>query len=363
MSDESFQDKTEAPTPRKRQDAREKGNVPKSQEVTTAFLLLAGALVLSVGVGVTGRGVRGIFVQVANSMDNLPVTVDGMSTYLAGLTWAALGAMAPIILTLGGTALVVAGIQGRGVLTVEPLTPKFERLNPISKAKQIWGTRALMELLKSFLKLLLVGVAVYFALNEGLDRLGALGQQHPAALLILTQDLSVKLLLTVGLAYLALALMDYGYALWKHEKDLKMTKEEVKKEMKDAEGDQVMKVRRRTFARQLARRRMILAVSEADVVVTNPTHIAVALKYDPMKAGAPIVLAMGERKVAQRIKERAKECGIPTVENKPLARALLATAKVGEAIPVELFVAVAEVLAWVLRTRQKKASWAGSGVV
>jgi flagellar biosynthetic protein FlhB len=270
--------------------------------------------------------------------------------------------VAPVILGLGGVALAVAGIQARGVLSIEPLQPKLERLDPINKIKQTYGSKALMELLKSLLKLLLVSVAVWFALREGMDRIGSLGQQHPVALLVVAQSLAVKLLLTVGLAYLALALMDYGYTLWKHEKDLKMTKEEVKKEHKDAEGDQVMKVRRRTFARSLARRRMILAVSEADVVVTNPTHIAVALKYDPEVAPAPIVLAMGERKLAQRIKEMAREKGIPTIENKPLARALLATATVGEAIPVDLFVAVAEVLAWVIRNKKKTTAWAGSGV-
>jgi flagellar biosynthetic protein FlhB len=362
MAEESLQDKTEAPTPRKRQDAREKGNVPKSQEVTTAFILLTGALVIQVGAGVVGGGVRRIFLQVTGTMDNLPGTVDGMSTYLGGVTTVALGALAPMVLTLAGMALAVTAVQARGVITAQPLIPKWDRLDPIAKAKQIWGTKAIVELLKSFAKLILVTIAVWFALDEGLNRLGALGQQHPAALLVLAKEMTVKLLLTVGLAYLAIALLDYGYTLWKYEKDLKMTKEEVKKELKDAEGDQVLKVRRRTFARSLARRRMMIAVSEADVVVTNPTHIAVALKYDPEQSPAPIVLAMGERKVAQKIKEIARENGIPTIENKPLARALLATATIGQAIPVELFVAVAEVLAWVIRTRQTKTAWAGSGV-
>lgn len=362
MSDESFQEKTEAPTPRKRQQAREKGNVPRSTEVTTAFLLLAGAGVVGLGSGAVGSGVRGVFLRVVRGMDNLPVTVDGMSAYVGGVTWSGLAILAPVVLLLAGTALAVAGVQARGILTVEPLVPKPEKLNPINKAKQIWGTKALVELLKSVLKLALVGLAAWFALREGVGLIGSLGQQHPVALLVVTRSLTVRLLLVVGLAYLALALMDYGYQLWKHEKDLKMTKEEIKKENKDQEGDQVMKVRRRTFARSLARRRMLLAVSEADVVVTNPTHIAVALKYDPENAAAPVVLAMGERKVARRIKELAREHGIPTVENKPLARALLATATVGQAIPVDLFVAVAEVLAWVIRTRQKRPAWAGSGV-
>lgn len=362
MSDESFQEKTEAPTPRKRQDAREKGNVPRSTELTSAFLLLTAAGVMAFGTGAVGRGMAGVFRRVTAEMDNLPVTVDGMASWIGGLTWATLGILAPVVLMLGGTALAVAGIQARGILTVEPLKPKIENLDPFKKAKQIWGLKALVEFLKSVLKLLLVIGAAWFALNQGVDVIGSLGRQHPAALLLVTKSLTVRLLLVVGLAYLALAMADYGYQLWKHEKDLRMTKEEIKKEHKDSEGDQVMKVRRRTFARSMARRRMLIAVSDADVVVTNPTHIAVALKYDPEKAGAPVVLAMGERKVAQKIKEIAREHGVPTVENKPLARALLATATVGQAIPVDLFVAVAEVLAWVIRTRQKRPAWAGRGV-
>jgi flagellar biosynthetic protein FlhB len=193
-----------------------------------------------------------------------------------------------------------------------------------------------------------------------------LGQKSPFALLGFVRIHSARLLLWTGLAYLTLALADYAYQIWQHEKQLKMSKEEVRKELKESEGDQVVKVRRRTMARQMVRRRMLLAVSEADVVVTNPTHIAVALKYDPDVADAPMVLAMGERKLAQRIKELARENGIPTVENRPLARALLATAKVGHPIPVELFMAVAEILAWVYRqasyqpSGQPSSSWHGA---
>jgi flagellar biosynthetic protein FlhB len=169
--------------------------------------------------------------------------------------------------------------------------------------------------------------------------------------------------MSAGIAYLVLALADYGYQFWRHEKQLKMSKEEIRKEIKEAEGDQILKVRRRTMARSLARRRMLISVGDADVVVTNPTHIAVALKYDPEVATAPVVLAMGARKVAQQIKRIAMDSGVPVVENKPLARALYKTARVGLPIPVELYVAVAEILAWVIRQRERlKTAWKGSGL-
>jgi flagellar biosynthetic protein FlhB len=155
---------------------------------------------------------------------------------------------------------------------------------------------------------------------------------------------------------------DYGYQVWRHEKQLKMSKEEIKKELKESEGDQILKIRRRTMARSMARRRMLLSVSDADVVVTNPTHIAVALKYDADIAPAPIVLAMGARKIAKQIKKIAMDSGVTVVENKPLARALYKTAKVGLPIPIELYVAVAEILAFVIKQRQKMATaWKGTG--
>ena len=173
----------------------------------------------------------------------------------------------------------------------------------------------------------------------------------------------MRILASAGGAYLFLALADYAFQVWQHERQLKMSREELRKEQKEMEGDQVMKVRRRTMGRQLARRRMLLAVSEADVVITNPTHLAIALKYDPNEASAPVVLAMGARKMAFRIREIAKANGVAIVENKPLARALWATARVGLPIPVELYVAVAEVLAFVIRTRRSRRPWTGNEVI
>ncbi|MEQ8329969.1 MAG: EscU/YscU/HrcU family type III secretion system export apparatus switch protein [Longimicrobiales bacterium] len=354
MAEETPGDKTEAPTPKRRRDAAEKGQVPRSQEVTTAFLLLAGAAALSFASGPLAYSVVDLFEVSARGITVLPVGVEGLTGYLRELGGRTLASLAPILLILSGVALAVSAAQGRGVLTLKPLEPKWDKLDPFKKAKQIWGTRAVAELAKSFAKLGIVGTAVWVSLDSAMADLPALGQSDPFALLVVVRIYAVRMLLSAGIAYLALALADYAFQIHQHEKQLKMSREDIKKESKEAEGDQVVKVRRRTMARQFARRRMLLAVSEADVVVTNPTHIAVALKYDPAKAEAPIVLAMGERKMAQRIKEIAREKGVPTVENKPLARALFATATVGASIPVDLFVAVAEVLAFVYKNRGRK---------
>lgn len=351
MADESLQEKTLEPTAKKRREAADEGQVPRSQEVTTAFLLLAGAAALGNSGGTMATAIVDLFGNSVASLTVLPVGPQAAADHLNAVGWTMLVGLAPILLTLSGTALAVSAVQARGVLSAKPIEPKWSRLDPLKKAKEIWGIQAVVEFLKSLLKLLVVSVAVYLALRAVILQISTLGEATPFALLALTQRFAVRILLFSGIAYLALAAADYAYQLWRHEKQLKMTREEVKREIKDSDGDEVIKVRRRTMARQLARRRMLISVSDADVVITNPTHVAVALKYEPAKAHAPTVLAMGERKVAEKIKELAKQHGVPTIENQPLARALLSTGKVGQAIPLELFVAVAEILAFVYKTR------------
>jgi len=366
MADESFQEKTEAPTPKRRKDALERGEVPRSQEVTTAFLLLAGAVVVATAASGAAVAVVNIFGMTVGKITALPVGPDGNASLIRSVVMRAFSGTAPLLLVISGTALAVAAVQARGVLSLEPLKPKWSRLDPIQNVPRIWGWKAVAELGKSALKLGVMGLVMWRVIGTVFARVQALPQQSPMALLKVAQDYATRLLLWAGLAYLIVAVADYAYQIWQHEKQLKMSREEIRKEVKESEGDQVVKVRRRTMARQLARRRMLLSVSEADVVVTNPTHIAVAIKYDPELSDAPVVLAMGERKVAERIKEIAREHDVPTVENRPLARALFATATVGQPIPVDLFVAVAEILAWVYRQAgyappaAGEASWQGA---
>ncbi len=361
--DQSYGDRTEAPTPKRRQEARKKGQVPRSQELTTAFLLLASATVLAKGGPALARAMGILFTESASGAMGSVEGFGGTVAWLRQVGWTTLQALTPVLLTMAGVALSVSGLQAQGVLTFEPLKPKWDRVSPQKNIKEKWGMQAPVQLVKSLLKLCIISGAMYFALSGAQDQLPALAQQGPFALLHFVQEQAVRLLMSAGIAYLVLALADYGYQIWRHEKQLKMSKEEIKKELKEAEGDQILKVRRRTMARSMARRRMLLSVGDADVVVTNPTHIAVALKYDPEVATAPVVLAMGARKVAQQIKKIAMDSGVPVVENKPLARALYKTARVGLPIPVELYVAVAEILAWVIRQREKvRTAWEGSGL-
>lgn len=351
MAEESFQEKTEAPTPKRRQEAREKGQVPRSQEVGTALLLLAAAGVIHFGGTGLAQALAVIFDQSARSASALPVGIEGAVGMLRGVGWQVLGALAPVVIGVSGLATAAAAIQARGTLSWHPLKPDWNRISPQKNLGRIFGIRSVAELAKAILKLFLIGFVVYLALRRVWPDILSLGQKTPFALLVLLRQTAVRLFGTAGLAFLAIALGDYLFHLWQHEKQLRMSLQEVKQETKETEGDPMMKARRRSQGRALARRQMLGAVATADVVVTNPTHIAVALKYDPLVAPAPIVVALGQRKIAQRIKALAHEAGVPVIENKPLARALLATARIGFPIPVELYVAVAEVLAFVYRRR------------
>lgn len=348
---DSEQEKTEEPTQRRREEAVAEGQVARSQDLTAAALLLASALTLNVAAPALGRTMRdvmgaGLGFGVAATYDaNAAVEVVRM------LGWKALGALVGVLGAMALTALVVGAAQARGVFSAKPLAPKFERINPASNIKRVLGAQGFLELAKSLLKLAIVAWAVYGVLSDAQQDVAALAQEGPIALLEVTRKYSVAVLRNAGLAYLALAALDYAYQLWHHQQGLRMTKEEVKQEHKNSEGDPMVKSRMRALGRQRARQQMYKDVPKADVILVNPVHIAVALRYDPDVAPAPFVVAAGRRKVAERIKQIAFDAGVPVVENVPLARALIASVRVGMTIPAELYLAVAEVLAYVMRQR------------
>jgi flagellar biosynthetic protein FlhB len=344
------QEKTEAPTPKRRDDARREGRIPRSTELTTSFVLLGSAMLLKAS-GPLGVMLLGVFADGLLAANGEPMNADAAVLLLrdtGARTLLVIGGWGAALMLLG---LAIAAPQARGVLTLKPLTPDFSRLSPLHNAKRVLGVQSLADLLKSLLKLALVGFAVYQSLGAAWNDAMSLSGADAWGFLAATRTYAVKLLTTAGMCYLALAVADYGFQLWRHEQSLRMSRNDVREELKQSEGDPLVKQRMRSFARALARRQMMKAVPLADVVITNPTHIAIALQYDPGSAPAPVVLAMGQRKVAERIKSIAREHGVPCIENKPLARALLATAKVGQMIPAELYIAVAEILAFVIRRR------------
>jgi flagellar biosynthetic protein FlhB len=347
----SDQERTEAPTEKRRQDAKREGTIPRSQELNVAVLLLVSALLLKMGGPALGARIVAIFGFGLAAVGSAPLDLDGSVALIREVGWRALLVVAAFSATLFAMALAIAGGQARGIMSGELLAPKWERLSPMANAKKVLGLQSWAELLKSLFKLLIVGIAVRGTLTAAWPDVMALAQQGPAGFVHVVQRYAVKLLTTAGVCYLLLALLDYLWQVWRTEQQLMMSRDEIKQETKQSEGDPLVKQRMRSFGRALARRQMMKAIPTADVVITNPTHIAVALKYDPDNFPAPIVVAMGQRKVAERIKAIAKEHGVPMVENRPLARALLASCRVGTMIPGDLYLAVAEILAFVFRRR------------
>ena len=346
------QEKTEAPTQKRRDDAREEGRIPRSQELTTSFVLLGAAMLLNLMGGSMGSQIMAIFADGMAQVGSVPLGADSAVSLVRTLgtrVLVVIGGWGGALMLLG---LAIAAPQARGVLTLKPLTPDFSKLSPARNAKRVLGIQSFADLFKSLLKLALVGFAVTSALRAAWHDILALSQEPAFSFLLVTIRYSVKLLTTAGLCYLGLAALDYAFQIWQFESSLKMSRDEIKEESKQSEGDPLVKQRMRSFGRALARRQMMRDVPKADVIITNPTHIAVALLYDPFKAPAPIVLALGQRKVAERIKAIARERGVPIVENVSLARALHAQVRIGRDVPIELYRAVAEVLAFVYRARR-----------
>jgi flagellar biosynthetic protein FlhB len=346
------ENRTEEPTPRRRQQAREEGKIARSPELAAAVVLLGGTLVLASFAGrAIGEHVVELFRTAPYWLDLEPPAVGGAVALVRNVVWRVVGAMAPFGLGLAVLALGVGLLQSRGVASSKPLRPDLSRINPAAGLRRVFGSEAAWNLVKSTFKLSVLALVTYVALRRAWPHFVELADAPPSEIVGALQSSTVRVALTVGLAFVALGLFDFGIQFFRLEKSLKMSRQEVVQEFREQEGDPQIKARIRQIARQRARQRMLAQVARADVVVTNPTHIAVALKYDLALAAAPMVIAMGERKLAERIKLIATQAGVPLVENRPLARALLATCTVGAPIPPALYVAVAEILAFVYRTR------------
>jgi len=362
MADSDAGEKTEEPTGKKLEEAREKGNVAKSPEFVTAAFLLGSLVVFSFAWPPLWRflldTMGGTLAQAADASHNGPGLVAHVQVMSVRMLVAIVSAMAAMsVLAIG-----VQAMETGGLVTTQPLRPTFERLNPISNLGKYLGPQPYVDLAKSLLKMLIVSYAVYATLADAWPDIQGLAlDRSPMALMLLMQTYGYALLKNTGIMFFVLAIADYGWQRWKKHEDLKMTKQEVKDEGKAQEGNAEVKGRRRSLARERIRRAMFANVKTADVVIVNPVHIAIAIKYDPSVAPAPYIVALGERKIALRIKELAFQHGVPVIENKPLARALIKVAKVGTMIPVEMYLAVAEVLAFVMRQRERfGAGWRGT---
>ena len=255
----------------------------------------------------------------------------------------------PFLLAGFAVSFIADLVQVKWKPTTKPLKPKFNKLNPISGIKRIFSVTKLVELIKSLLKLVVIAIVIYNEIQDQWPLLFALYDMPMMQGIALAGQLLIDIGLKIAIVFIAVAFADFAFQKWKFHQDMKMTKQEVKEEYKSTEGDPAIKGKIRQRMQEASRRRMMQALPKADVVITNPSHYAVALRYDKEAAEAPFVVAKGADYVAQKIKEAAKEYKIEIVENKPLARSLYANVEIGEEIPEELYVAVAEVLAIVYK--------------
>ncbi|MBI5399464.1 flagellar biosynthesis protein FlhB [Candidatus Saganbacteria bacterium] len=351
-------DKSEEPTPHRLREAREKGQVAKSREVTVAVVLLVTYYSLRFFGPMMWTGlidsINAMFDLIPEATRNFNLTLAGY-ILLLGLRGMAL-AVLPIFGIAFAATFIAEVLQTGFVFSFEPLSPKIEKLNPLEGFKKMFSLQGLVELVKSLLKIGIVFYITWLAIKEDLPFIVVLVESHPWEIIALGANLVFKIAMRVGVFYIAVAILDYLYRRWEYMRNLKMTKQEVKEEYKRLEGDPMVKQRMRDLQRQAAQQRMMAAVPKADVVVTNPTHIAVALKYEQQKMKAPLVLAKGERKIAEEIKKIAEAHEISIVENEPLARSIYRSTKLNQEIPSELYQAVAEVLAYVYKVRRERAA-------
>lgn len=356
MAESSGQEKTEAPTPRKVRQAREEGNVARSTDLIAACMLLASiALMYLLGT----RVVEGLASSLQNMLlatfsDNptRPDDLQGSFDYIAHILAIT---VVPLLLATAAVGLVASAGQVGPMLTGKPLKPQFSRINPLSGVKRLFDARAAMRLVMSLAKVILIaGVAAVIIVMD-VDTIAALPGMSVINGFFASAQMVFMLALKLSALLIVLGLLDFAFQRWQHTRDQRMTKQEVRQDLKDMDGDPMMKQRRARVARQLAMQRMAQQVPTADVIITNPTHLSIALKYDPESMRAPRVVAKGADFLAMRIRQIAVAHDIPLVERKPLARALYGSAQVGDEVPEKHYAAVAEILAYVYRLSGKMA--------
>lgn len=350
-------EKTEPATQKKLNDARKEGKVAKSKELTAAFDLIVLFLVLKIFISFVGENLVGIISYVYNGFpDFVSVNEAGLTTiavrnYMINIMLKTLLILLPFLLFGVVITFLISVIQVGWKVSTKPMEPKLSKFNPINGFKRIFSKDSVFELLKAFVKIFVIGVVAYLALRGDADKIFILYDLSLNQAVALVGSLIIDTGLKVSLVYLVVGIADYVYQKRKFANDMKMTKQEVKDEYKNTEGDPQIKGRQRQRMREASQRRMMQDVPKADVVITNPTHLAVALQYEGTERKAPVVIAKGEDFLAQKIKEIAKESGVEIVENKPLARMLYHNVDLGAEIPPELYQAVAEVLAAIYRKK------------
>ena len=352
-------DKTEEPTSKKLDDARSEGQVAKSREIGNCLGLFVFFLVLRFMAGSIGGKVLNVFEVMYSAIPRVTVYPRGempakeMNILFRSGIYNIVMIVLPVMIIGYVVAFVGDLVQVKWKPTAKPLKPKFSKIDPTKGFKRIFSPNSIVELLKSLLKIGLIAIICYGYIRDKVFLIFNLYDLPLMQSVSLIGNTIIDLGIRISAVYIVLAAADFGYQKWKFHKDMMMSKQEVKDEYKNSEGDPQVKGQIKAKMREASRRRMMQQLPQADVVITNPTHYAVAIKYEPSEKDAPYVLAKGEGYLAQKIKEVAKESGIEIVENKPVARMLYHNVEIGEAVPPELYQAVAEILAFVYHLQGK----------
>ncbi len=352
MAESNGQEKTEQPTSKRRKDAREEGNIFQSKDIVTVVMLFGVFYVVRLMLPFIYDTMRE-YIEYAFSAIRMELNFGSSPHLYVYSVVSLLKCALPLLLAAAVLGILGHGIQTRFLVTFKPLRPKFSKLNPISRLKKLFGLKKIVDLVKNLIKIAILLVLLYNIMKSDLSPISRMfdmpAMNSTAYMLKLVYDLVVK----VCIAFAVVAFFDFLYQRWDYENNLKMTKQEVKDEYKMTEGNPEIKGRIRKIQRQMAMSRMMQSVPQADVVVRNPTHFAVALRYDPDRNSAPVVLAKGQDYLALRIVRVAEEHGVSVLENRPLARALYASCEVEREIPPELYGAVAEVLVYIYRLNHR----------
>lgn len=345
-------EKTEQATPRKLEDALKRGQLPHSAEVQTAFVIMAGVLAMTFAGRECWQQLVTSMALMLGHLHDIPISASVLQGYAVAGMVVFTNCVGPIVgaALLGG--LLAGGIQNRFHTASEALTPNWERLNPVSGLKRVFSVRSAAPTALAFVKLTVIVALTYSVVKEVLSDPIFYTAVSAARIAEFLAESSVKITLRVGGVLMLIAAADYAYQFWQNNRDMMMTKQEVREEFKNNEGNQRVKALQRRQRSRYTFRKMLAEVPKADVVVTNPTHLAIALRYDRETMRAPKIVAKGARFNALRIREIAQQHQVPLIENKPLARLMYKYGRVGGEIPAQLYTAVAEVLAWVYRVNR-----------
>ena len=345
--------KTEQATPKRLNKARDEGNVAKSQEVTKTFSILGGLVGLTLWIGYMGQELTGIFRHFLSQSHAYTLSQGTMGELGIRISISLAKMLLPVMLIIAFLVFLSLRVQVGKLWTTKVFKPKWSKFNPINGLKRMFvSVQTLIRLGKSLLLAFCFGIAPLMVLKAEMPRFPELYYLDAAGLAVYILSIASKMVLYALAPMVVIAIADLWYTRWDYKENLKMSKDEVKDERKQQEGDERVKNKMKQKMLQMSMKRMMQQVPKADVVITNPTHIAVALRYDTSEAPAPVVVAMGADSVAERIKEIARENKVPVRENKPLARALYKQTEVGDMIPEELFQAVAIILAQIWKTKK-----------